>query len=151
MSRATKEVFLKTLVSGLKTRCPQWPIEDHFKIQWLGQPHNTWPEADIVIDIPGRRFVIDYDEDGNPGNNLTKYWPILHDPKTVPLTIIQIWKRRKETCESFARLTIWMGMRLMKIYPGTIHEFIERNSESAEVIAKRITYMITGREADEEE
>ena len=98
MSAASKEAFLRTMLSDLKTEYPQWPIEDHFKLQWPGQPYDTWPEADIVIDMPGRRFVINYDEDSDPGRSLAKYWPILNELEHVSLTIIQVWKIK---CKQF--------------------------------------------------
>jgi len=146
MSATSKEVFLKGVVSELKNEYPQWPIEDHFKLQWIGQPSDTWPEADIVIDMPRRRVVINYDEDSDPVSSLTRYWPILHDQGHVSLTIIQIWQRGKATGDGYATLARWTGMRLMELYPGTIYEFIEKTSEPAEVVTKKITNLIIDRE-----
>ena len=144
MSATSKDVILRTVLADLKSKYPQWQIKDHFKIEWMGHPSDTWPEADIVINTPGRRFVINYDEDSDPGRSLTKYWPILHEPFDIPLTIIQVWKRGIAIGDAFAILAKWMGIRLMKLYPGTIHEFIEITHESVEVIAQKISYMIVG-------
>ena len=146
MSKTSREVFLRTILANLRPLYPQWQIEDHCKIEWAGQPSNIWPEADIIIDIPGRRFIIDYDEDNDPGRNLIKYWPILHEQDNISLTIIQVWKRGKSTDDDVPLLTRWMGARLMKLYPGNIYELIERTYEPAEVITKKISQIILGRE-----
>jgi hypothetical protein len=149
MSLAAKEVFLKHLLSDLLSKYPEWNLEDHCKIEWVGQPKNMWPEADIIINMDGRRFIVEYDEDNDPGRNLVKYWPILHQTKQVPLTIIEIWKRGQSTGHGFATLAEWMGERLVELYPGTIYEFIERTDESVEIITERIAQMILGREPRE--
>jgi hypothetical protein len=146
MSMTAKEVFLKKLLSDLVSRYPEWQIEDHCKIEWAGQPRNIWPEADIVIYMPRRRFIIEYDEDSDPGRSLIKYWPILHDSDPVCLTIIEIWKIGHTIGQGYATLARWMGTRLMKLYPGTIYEFIEKADESAEYISKKIAQVIFGRE-----
>ena len=39
-----------------------------------------------------------------------------------------------------------MAHAVMELYPGTIHEFIERTTESAGVISRKIIYTMIGRE-----
>jgi len=145
MSKATHEVFLKRILSCLVSQFPEWKIEEHCKIEWEDQPRNIWPEADIVINTTGRRFIVEYDEDSDPGRNLIKYWPILDKSYQVSLTIIEIWKKGQTTGQGFATLARWTGTRLMQLYPGTIYEFIERTDEPAELITREILQIILGR------
>jgi hypothetical protein len=146
MGKAAREVFLTNLLSDLISRYPELHIEDHCKIEWAGQPRNIWPEADIVINTPGRRFIVEYDEDSDPGRSLIKYWPVLHESNQAAFTIIQVWKKGQTVGQGFAKLAEWMGIRLMRLYPGTIYEFIERTNEPAEFITNRVVQMILGRE-----
>jgi hypothetical protein len=145
MSITKKEVFLKKLLSDLTSRYPEWQIEDHCKIKWEGQPENMWPEADIVVNMPGRRFIVEYDEDSDPSRSLIKYWPILHDSNQGSLTIIEIWKNGQTAGQGYATLAKWVGTRLMELYPGTIYEYIERTDESTEYICEKIAQVIFGR------
>ena len=145
MNTLKREVFLVRLLSELISRYPDWPIEDHYKIEWEGQPKYYWPEADIVISLPGRQFIIEYDEDNDPGRSLTKYWPILDESGHISLTIIEVWKKGPAIGQGYATLAKWMGERLMKFYPGCIFEFIERKDESAEVITDRIARIVLGK------
>jgi hypothetical protein len=144
MRKKARENFLANLLSDLVSRYPDWHIKDHCMIEVEGQPGNLWPQADIVISMPGRRFIIEYDEDSDPGRNLVKYWPVL-DESHYTVTIIEIWKGGKTVGRSFTTLAKWMGTKLMKLYPGTIYEFIERADESTEEIANRIAKMILGK------
>jgi len=145
MRKKTREVFLANLLSDLVSRYPDWQIKDHCRIEIEGQTGNLWPQADILISMPGRRFIIKYDEDSDPGRSLVKYWPVL-DESNHAITIIEVWKGGKTVGRGFATLAKWMGTRLMQLYPGTIYEFIERTDEPAEQITGRIARMILGRE-----
>ena len=145
MSKKSREVFLANLLSDLVSRYPDWQIKDHCRIEMEGQPGNLWPQADILISMPGRRFIIEYDEGSDPVRNLIKYWPVL-DESRYATTIIEVWKGGKMASRSYATLAKWMGTRLMELYPGTIYEFIERTDEPAEQITGRIARMILGRE-----
>ncbi len=78
MSEPKKETFQAALLTELRSQHPEWHIEDHSKIAWAGHPRNTWPEADLVFERQGRRFIAECDEDSDPGRSLVKYWPILH-------------------------------------------------------------------------
>ena len=145
MSTKRHEVFLADLLSELISRHPNWQIEDHCKIEWEGHPRNIWPEADIVISMPGRQFIVAYDEDSDPGRNLVKYWPILHESGHVSLTIIEIWKKRTVTGRNSAVLAQQMGEKMMEFHPGSIYEFIERKDESAILISDKIEQIILGK------
>jgi len=92
VSEQKREIFLTALLGELRSQHPVWHVDDHQKIEWLVHPRNMWPEADVVIDIRGRRFIVEYDEDSDPGRSLVKYWPILHQASKTPLTIIEVWK-----------------------------------------------------------
>ncbi len=146
MSTAAKEVFLTALISELVSRYPKWPIEHHCKVQCMGQPKNIWPEADIVINMPGRQFIVEYDEDCDPGRNLVKYWPILNHNKRASLTIIEVWKGGRLIACGFPMIAKWVNARLEELCPGTIYEFIERTDEPAKLIANKVVQIILGRE-----
>ncbi len=146
MSTAAKEVFLTALISELVSRYPKWPIEDHCKVQCMGQPKNMWPEADIVINMPGRQFIVAYDEDCEPGRNLVKYWPIICHNKRLSLTIIEVWKGGRLITCGFHMIAKWINARLEEHFSGTIYEFIERTDEPAELIANKVAQIILGRE-----
>ena len=141
MTRQQSELFLRTLVSDLLAECSHWSISDHCKIEWSGRPRNMWPEADILIDTGTRRFIIEYDEDSDPGRSLTKYWPIVHHEKGL-LTIIEVWKRGSTVGRGHAELAKWMATRLKEMYPTFDYELLERIEETSRPIARAITQII---------
>ena len=143
MVKRKGETFLTSLITELRYRCPQWHLDDHVKIEWAGQPRSFWPEADILINMPSRRFVIEYDENSDPGRSLTKYWPILHVTGKAPLTIIEIWQRGPTIGRGYAELAEWMGARLRKLYPLFVYEFIERRNEPSEEIAEKVAKIVS--------
>lgn len=145
MSPTKREVFLTDLYSELISRHPDWQIEDHCKIEWDGHPRNLWPEADIAIIMPGRQFIVEYDEDSDPGRNLIKYWPVLDNSNLLPLTIIEIWKKGNTIGQGYASLAQQMGTKMMELHPGSIYVFIERNNESAMFITDKIEQIILGK------
>ena len=138
MAKRQREIFLTTFLSDLLSQRPQWQIHDHSRIEWSGQPRNLWPEADIVIETDERRFIIEYDEDSDPGRSLIKYWPILHLADKPPISIIEIWKRGPTIGLGYAELAKWMAARLMELYPWFVYEFIERREESSRCITKKL-------------
>jgi hypothetical protein len=142
MPKRQREVFLTTLLSDLLSQYPQWRVDDHCKIEWMGQPKNMWPEADLLIDTATRRFIVEYDEDSDPSRSLTKYWPIVHQTNQVPLTVIEVWKRGPTIGRGYAEVTKWMAARLMELYPTFVYEFIERKDETTRIIAKRIARIV---------
>ena len=142
MAKRQREIFLTTLFSDLLSHCPQWKVQDHYRIEWNGQPRNMWPQADIVIDIAERRFIIEYDEDSDPSRSLTKYWPVIHQANKRSITIIEIWKRGATIGLGYAEVTKWMAARLMELYPQFAYEFIERREESARFLAKKLIQII---------
>ena len=109
MSKREREIFLTTLLSDLLSQYPRWRVDDHCRVEWIGQPKSMWPEADVVIDMPARRFIIECDEDSDPGRSLIKYWPILYHTNKAPLTIIELWKRGPTIGQGYAALAKWMG------------------------------------------
>jgi len=111
-------------------------------VEWIGQPKNIWPEADIIIDTGQRRFIVEYDENSDPGRSLTKYWPILHYASKVPVTLIQIWKRGRAIGLGYAEVVRWIAARLMELYPDFLYEFIERTNEPARLVAKMVAQII---------
>ena len=144
MVHRKREVFLTELVSELRQRYPN--LQDHKKIEWLAYPESFWPEpqADILIDTPSRRFIIEDDNDCDPGRSIIKYWPMLDADTKVSLTIIGIWKRGQTTGEGYGKLAEWMGTKLMGLYtPRFVYRFIERKDESAKSISERVTQIIT--------
>lgn len=106
MHKKPREVFLANLLSDLDSRYPDWQIKDHCRIEIEGQPGNLWPQADILISMPGRRFIIEYDEDSDPGRSLVKYWPVL-DESNHAITIIEVWKGGQTVGRSYATLAKW--------------------------------------------
>lgn len=142
MSKQRREVFLIALLSKLLPRYPQWLIKDHTKLEWLGQPRNMWPEADLFLNVSGRKFIVEYDEDSDPGRSVVKYWPILQQSGEVPVTIIEVWKRGPTIGQGYATLAKWMGVRLMELYPTFTYEFIERTGETAATIADKVGRII---------
>lgn len=142
MLQKQKEAFLISMISELKSRCPNWHIEDHFKIEWSSYSRNLWPEADLLIETPGRRFIIEYDEDSDPGRSIIKYWPIIHDRKGDNISIIEIWKRGSTIGRGYAELAKWIGQRMMELYPSFTYIFIEKTEETAKVIAMEIEKIV---------
>ena len=142
MSSRKRQAFLSTLLFELLAQYPQWSIYDHCKIECRSQPRNVWPEADIVIVLPTAQFIVEYDEDSNPGWSLVKYWPIIAQNGRVPLTIVEIWKRGLRIGWSYAELAKWMGTRLMELYPTFVYKFMERTEERARIIAKEVANII---------
>lgn len=136
-----REDFLRTLISDLAAERPHWNISDHRKINWNGQLRNVWPEADILINMGSRLFIIEYDEDSDPGRSLIKYWPIIHQKEGL-LTIIEVWKRGRTIGTGYAVLAKWMGTRLKETYPMFEYKFLERDEETSRSIARTITETI---------
>jgi len=139
-----REVFLKELLTNLVSRYPNWKVEDHSKIEWKGQPRDIWPEADIVISMPGRRFIVEYNEDGDPGRSLIKYWPVLEDLVEGSLTIIEVCKNGQTIGQGYSTLATWLGEKMMELYPGTIYKYIERTNEPSDYICEKIAQVIFG-------
>lgn len=142
MAKQLREVFLTTLLSELISKYTHWRIDDHYKIEWRGQPHSFWPESDIIIDSPAGRFIVEYDEDSDPGRSLIKYWPVIQEMKMPPLTLIEIWKGGSTIGQGYAELAKWIGVKLMELYPMFSYNFIERTDETARIIAKEVAQII---------
>jgi len=142
VSKQQREVFLRNLLSELLSRYTHWHIYDHYKVEWIDHPKNLWPESDIIIDIPKGRFIVEYDEDSDPGRSIIKYWPIIHDRKDGNISIIEIWKRGPTIGRGYAELAKWIGQRMMELYPGFTYIFIEKTEETAKVIAMEIEKIV---------
>ena len=142
MSGQKREIFLTALLAELRSQHSAWRIDDHYKIEWAGHPRNAWPEADIVIDMQGRRFIVEYDEDSDPGRSLVKYWPILHQAGRIPMTIIEVWKRGTTIGHGQAELTKWMGARFEQLHPSFSYKFIERKEETATAMAQKVAEIV---------
>lgn len=145
MTKQQREVFLMDLLSELLSRYTQWHILDHCKIEWINHPKNLWPESDIVIDTSKGRFIVEYDEDSDPGRSLIKYWPIIHENKKSLLTLIEIWRRGPTIGKGYAELVKWVGERIMELYPLFIYRFIERTDETAKVVAQEVATIVEAR------
>jgi hypothetical protein len=138
-----REVFLNELILELQPLYPQ--LKPHFRIEWQ-HPKSEWPgpEADILIDTPSRRFIIEDDNDCDPGRSIIKYWPILDADTKISLTIIGIWERGHTTGEGYGKLAEWVGTKLMELYsPRFVYRFIERKDESAKSITEKVAQIIT--------
>lgn len=136
-------IFLTGLVTELRSQYPQWRLSDHCKVEWKGQPKSHWPEADIFVDTPTRQFIIEYDDDSDPGRSLIKYWPVLQaSGDKTPFTIIEVWRRGSTIGGGYAGLAKWIGARLMELYPPFVYEFIERRDESAKAIAEKLATIL---------
>jgi hypothetical protein len=96
----------------------------------------------LLIEKPARRFIIEYDEDSDPGRSLTKYWPYIDSVSDIPLTVIEIWRRGPTIGLGFAELAKWMGKKLEQLYPSLRYEFIERMDEEAQAIAQKIAEIV---------
>jgi len=142
VSEQKREIFLTALIAELRSQHSAWHMDDHYKIEWAGHPRNAWPEADIVIDMQGRRFIVEYDEDSDPGRSLVKYWPILHQASKIPITIIEVWKRGTTVGHSQAELAKWMGARFEQLHPSFTYKFIERKEETATAIAQKVAEIV---------
>lgn len=135
------------LLGELRSLHSAWRIDDHYKMEWAGHPRNAWPEADVVIEMQGHRFIVEYDEDSDPGRSLVKYWPILHQASKAPLTIIEVWKRGSTVGQSQAELAKWMGTRFEQLHPSFAYKFIERKDETASTIAQMIAKVVEAQTA----
>ena len=142
MSKRQREIFLTVLLSDLLSQYPKWHIDDHCKIEWRGQPRNLWPEADLIIDAPTGRFIVEYDEDSDPCRSLIKYWPLIHQTGRLPFTLIGIWRRGPTIGRGYAELAKWAGARLMDLYPTFVYKFVERTDEKAIMIAREVAQIV---------
>jgi len=104
-------------------------------------PESFWPKADLFIEKPDRQFIIEYDENSDPGRSLVKYWPCI-DSRDTPLTIIEIWKSGQTYGFTYGELAKWMGAKLEKLYPGFHYEFTERVDEPPEAVAREIAQIV---------
>ena len=136
------KAFVSKLFSELSSLLPQHSINSECAIPWYNQPRNLWPKADLLIEKPALWFIIEYDEDSDPGRSLTKYWPRIDLAGGIPLTIIEIWKRGSTIGLGFAELAKWMGRKLEELYPSFRYEFIERTDEEAQAIAQKIAKIV---------
>ncbi|MFC1918985.1 hypothetical protein ACFLWW_03340 [Chloroflexota bacterium] len=142
MTKQQRETSLTDLLSELLSRYSQWEMYDHCRIEWVGHPKNLWPQSDIIIDTHTGRFIVEYDEDSDPGRSLIKYWPIIHENKGLPLTLIEVWERGHTFGKGYAELAKWVGERIMELYPTFVYRFIEKTDEKAKVIAKEIARIV---------
>lgn len=142
MTKQQREVFLTDLLSELLSRYNQWHMLDHCKIEWINQPKNLWPESDIIIDTHTGRFIVEYDEDSDPGRSLIKYWPIIHENQKSPLTLIEIWSRGPTIGKGYAELAKWVGEKIMELYPMFVYRFVERTDKTAKVIAQEVAKIV---------
>ena len=142
MTKRQREVFLLALFSDLMATHPQWHIDNHSKIEWSGQPRSIWPEADLSINMPGRRFIVEYDEDSDPDRSLIKYWPILAQINQTPVTTIEVLKRGQTIGQGYAVLAKWIGAKLMELYPQFVYHFIERSNKSSRETAAELARII---------
>jgi len=142
VTKQQREVFLTDLLSELLSGYSRWEIYDHRRIEWVGHTKNLWPESDIVIDTHNRRFIVEYDEDSDPGRSLIKYWPIIHENQKSQLTLIEVWRRGQTIGKGYAELSKWIGERLMTLYPMFVYRFVERTSETAKEIAREVVKIV---------
>lgn len=142
MSEQKGEGFLMALLDELRSQRPTWHVDDHCKIEWADHPRNAWPEADLVIEMQGRRSIVEYDQDSDPGRSLVKYWPILHQTSGISLSVIEIWKRGATVGHGQADLAKWMGTRFEQLHPSFDYKFIERKDETAKVMVEKIVEII---------
>ena len=138
------KAFVSKLFSELFSQLPPYPIDFEHEIEWNNQPRSLWPKADLLIKKPERWFVIEYDEDSDPGRSLIKYWPYIDSARGTPLTVIGIWESGSTIGLGFAKLARWMGERLMKLHSASLfhYEFIERKDETPQAIAQKIVQIV---------
>jgi len=136
------KAFVSKLFSELSSLLPQHSINSECAIPWYNQPRSLWPKADLLIEKTERWFIIEYDEDSDPGRSLIKYWPYIDSARGTPLTVIEIWRRGPTIGSGFAELAKWMGKKLEELYPLFHYKFIDRAHEAAPAIAQKIVQIV---------
>jgi len=140
--RAKGKAFVSKLFSELCSQLPQYQIDFERGIEWYNQARSLWPKADLLIEKPDRWFIVEYDEDSDPGRSLTKYWPYIDLPTGVPITVIEIWRGGAAIGCGYAKLAKFIGTKLMERYPSFRYEFIERTDETAYLIAQKVARIV---------
>lgn len=134
--------FVSELFSEVSSLLPEDSVDREHLIPWSNKPRSLWPKADLLVAKPERWFIVEYDEDSDPGRSLTKYWPYIASSEGAPLTVIEIWRRGPTIGYGFAELAKWMGKQLEELYPLFHYEFIDRAHETAQVIAQKIVRIV---------
>jgi hypothetical protein len=116
--------------AGLEVKKPNEPIE------WPGELKKLWPTPDILIENAKSGtefiFIIEYDENNDPGRSITKYWPYIDKyNSTRRIIYIGVWKWKKDGAygEGFFKSAIFIGEKFIKLYPSFNCHFIRRSKE----------------------
>ena len=105
-------------------------------IEWVGQPRNFWPKADVVVELPNMQVIIETDEDSDPCRSIIKYWPYLEENVGRKITLIEIWKRGSTIGEGYFKLAQFIGKRFEKTFPQFCYLLVERHGESPQHVAQ---------------
>lgn len=138
------EAFVTELYQKLCQLFPELEVKHHQKVEWPSELNTLfWPQADIWITNKKLKttFIIEHDEDSDPGRSLVKYWPYLDKHKRQKpeiVVIIGLWRRGATFGEGYSKLAKFMGEKLEKLYPFFRYTFMEHRSETAEESAHEI-------------
>lgn len=80
------------------------------------------PTADILININGKKALIEVDDDSDPGRSITKYWPLLHyykdsELKNYDLIFIEVFRKGSTFGGGYKALAEFIGERFNEYYP----------------------------------
>ena len=116
-------------------------------IEWPGELQKEfWPRADILIvnAKSGTQFIIESDEDSDPGRNISKYWPYIDKYNSIRRIIyIGVWKGGQTYGEGYFKSAIFIGEKFTKLYPSFSCHFIGRSQKTTvQEIACRIQEIV---------
>ena len=79
------------------------------------------PTADILININGKKALIEVDDDSDPGRSITKYWPLLHyykdsELKNYDLIFIEVVRKGSTFGGGYKALAEFIGERFKEYY-----------------------------------
>lgn len=145
-----REAFLNDLLGYLRPKLEQKKIAvmgPDIQVEWPGQPGNLWPRADAVLTegASGLRFIVEDDEDSDPGRSLVKYWPYLDKYGSGSFVYIGVWKRGQTYGEGFFKLAEFIAQKLVQFYPSFRCHLIRRSTETAAQVAEEIRKIVDDR------
>jgi hypothetical protein len=150
MSKA-RDWFLKEVLQHLKnsnnSKLDEFNIEGPDKrIKWVNQPPKYWPRADIWFESEERIAIVEIDNDSDPGRSLVKYWPIIDEhfknPVAKEVIFIEVWKGGTTVSRGYVELFKFMKIQFTKHYSSLKIQFIDREKENSDQIAKQIISLL---------
>lgn len=118
-------------------------------IPWPGEEQQYWPKADICgfLKSSGKFFIIEIDDQADPGRSVVKYWPLLHAMseesfKHEPILFLEISSRNGTLGDGYQKLAQFIGERFEELFKDKgVFEYeymLLDRSKSAEKVAEDI-------------